>query len=324
MDNLYLLFLSLAFVAAVLLVIGLAMAWSSRWGPDARRTAERLRAISAAGEEASPPPLLRKRLLSKLPALDRVLLAIPRIHSLDRFVVQSGMSLTVASFLGIAALCALGAGTVALVLGVPIAMALAVAAAGAILWALYVEYRRLARLRAIDRQLPDALELMARAMQAGHALSSAMRFAGTEAPQPIAAEFQMTFDEINFGMPLDRALENLASRVDSRDLRFFVEAVLIQRDTGGNLAELLVSIAALVRERQKLVATVRVLSSEGRISAWILAIMPFVIAGAITVINPIYSSLLWSDPAGLRIVMFMLLLMAIGIFWMWRLVRFRI
>lgn len=324
MDNLYYLFIILAFLATVLFVEGLYLAWNAYRGPEAKRIEARLQAISASGTAIEEAPLLRQRLMSDVPFFDRMLLNVPRIHALDRFVLQSGLPLTVGGVLGIG----LGAATLgalaAALLGWAWYVALAVAAACAAAWAGMVQYYRARRLATLDRQLPETLDLMARAMQAGHAFSSALRLAGSEGVQPIAREFQMVFDEINFGMSVDQALGNLATRTSSRDLRFFVVAVLIQRESGGNLAEILTSIARLVRERQKLAGTVRVLSAEARLSAWILTLLPFGLGSVIVIINRAFISKLWTDPIGIRLSAAAMGLMVIGIFWMWRMVRFRV
>ena len=132
----------------------------------------------------------------------------------------------------------------------------------------------------IERQLPDALDLMTRALRAGHAFSSALKMAGEEMAEPIAGEFRTVHDEVNFGVSLEQALTHLSERVPLTDLRYFVVAVLIQRDSGGNLTEILGNLSQLIRERLKLLAKVKVLSSEGRMSAWILGLMPFFLAGA--------------------------------------------
>ena len=179
-------------------------------------------------------------------------------------------------------------------------------------------------MRAIERQLPDALELVARALRAGHALSSALEMVATEAPQPIAREFQLAFHEATYGVPMQEALVNLANRVALTDLRFFVIAVGIQRETGGNLAELLDKLSALIRERFQLLGTVRVLATEGRMSAWILTILPFVLLFAMHFVNPRFMSILWKDPAGLTAIYIGITLMVTGIIWMWRTVRIRV
>jgi len=324
MDLPYIVFLVLAFLAVLLFLEGVYLTWNAYLGPDARRIERRLQAISAGGNNIAGASLLRKRMLSDAPGIEHLLLRIPRIHALDRFLVQSGMGLTVARFLGIAAALALACVFTAALMDLPLTVTLGAAVACVAVWVLFVQRRRMKRMRKIEKQLPDTLDLMARAMQAGHAFSSALRLVGSEGPPPIAEEFQTVFDEINFGISAETALTHLAARVVSSDLRFFVVAVVIQRETGGNLAEILAAIAALMREREKLAGAVRVLSAEGRISAWILALMPFVIAGAITLVNRGFISRLWTDPIGVRMVGVSLGLMAVGIWWMSRLVKIRI
>lgn len=147
---------------------------------------------------------------------------------------------------------------------------------------------------------------------------------GDEFPEPMGGEFRVTFDEVNYGVSLHDALMNLVTRVPVQDLRYFVIAVLIQRETGGNLAELLDSIAALIRERFKLFDKVRVLSAEGRLSAWILGLLPFGTAAVMALLNREFLSVLWEDPAGIRMVGTMLVSMLFGLIWIRRIVRIRV
>lgn len=319
----YFLFLALCFLAVVMLLEGLYLTWNAHLGPEARRIEQRLRAIYAAGNHVEAP-LVKKRLLSDVPAFERLLMQVPRVHALDRFLLQSALDITVATFLGVAFAVALVVAVALAALGAPWWGCLLGAVAAMGVWVQFVQIRRVQRMRLIAQQLPDALDLMGRAMQAGHAFSSALRMVGTEGSQPIAGEFRTTFDEINFGIPFDQALSHLAQRVASEELRFFVVAVLIQRETGGNLAEILAAIAALLRDRQKLAGTVRVLSAEGRLSAWILTLLPFVLAGLIFLIHREFIAILWNDPIGVRAIGIALSLMAFGIWWMWRLTRIRV
>jgi len=146
----------------------------------------------------------------------------------------------------------------------------------------------------------------------------------TESPEPIAQEFRTAFDEISFGTSVPDAMTHLAERVPSNDLRYMVVAVITQRETGGNLAELLTNTASLIRGRHKLLGAVRVLATEGKLSAWILVILPFALAGVMQAANPDFLKTLWTDPAGLNVVIGALLAMAVGVFWMWRVVKIRV
>ena len=323
MDNLYsLLFFVLVFLAVAGLIEGVFLAWNAYQGPEARRIERRLQAMSSTAEHVSSP-LLRKRQLSGVPAIDRLLQAIPRLQLLDRFLLQAGSSMNVAMLLGLSAVLAAGGAALGRALPLPAWFALLAAAIGAVIPFVCLLRERSKRIHAIDEQLPDALDLMARAMQARHAFTSALHMVGVEGPQPIAQEFRTAFDEINFGISTQDALVNLASRTSSSDLRYFVVAVLVQRESGGNLAELLMTIARLVRDRSRLKGTVRVLSAEGRLSAWILSILPFALAGVISLIAREFMSILWTDPVGIRLSAAAVLLMLVGIFWLSRIISLR-
>jgi len=176
----------------------------------------------------------------------------------------------------------------------------------------------------MEQQLPDALDLISRALKAGHALPSGLQMTGEEMADPIGGEFRIVHDEINYGVAVPTALMNLATRVPSTDMRYFVIAVLIQRETGGNLTELLRNISTLIRERLKLLGKVRVLSAEGRMSAWILGALPFVVGGVINVINPKFMSVLWTDPMGLKMIYGALVMMTLGALWMRKIIRIRV
>jgi tight adherence protein B len=189
---------------------------------------------------------------------------------------------------------------------------------------MYVRYRRSRRMAKIERQLPDTLDLITRALRAGHAFPSALKMSGEEMAEPIAGEFRTVHDEINFGVSLQQALTHLSERIPITDLRYFVVAVLVQRESGGNLTEILGNLSQLIRERLKLLAKVRVLSSDAKLSAWILGLMPFFLGGVMTLVNPEFMRPLWTDPIGISIIKYMLAVMLVGIFIMRKIVRIRV
>lgn len=325
MDYLYYLAVCLAFVAIVLLLEGGYGVWNSQRGPEAKRIRARLESMSHTVSNGSAGSLMKDRRLSELPWLDALLKSFPIVSKLDQVLVQSGLGWSVGRFLGITALLAI-AGLIVFGLLLRLgtgAIGLAIVALCA-LPTIKLFRERDKRLKKIDGQLPDSLELMARAMRAGHAFPSGIQMVGQESPPPISQEFKTVFDEINYGIPLPTALQNLAIRVPSRDLRYFVVAVSIQRETGGDLAEILDKIAALIRSRLELLGKVRVLSAEGRLSAWILSLLPFCLAGVLTLINPNFVKQLWTDPIGLRLIAVALLMMGIGIFMLWRITKIRV
>ena len=323
--NLLVVFVVLAFVAVVLLVEGLYLWWNAYKGPNAKRVEERLRAMSSGGSATSEASILKQRLLSEAPLLQRLLLSLPRVQELDKLLQQSGTNWTTAKFAGMT-VGFFSATLIAMqwVPALPGTVDVLIAFGAGTLPFLYVLRKRNKRTRKMERQLPDALDLMARALKAGHALASALQMVGDEAQDPIAAEFRIVHDEINYGVSVETALMNLATRVPSTDMRYFVIAVLIQRETGGNLTEVLGNLSALIRERLRLLGKIQVLSAEGRMSGWVMGCLPFAVALIINLINPQFMSVLWTDPMGLKIVYGMLFLMAVGALWMRKIIRIRI
>ena len=324
MDYLYYAFIIFGFLAVVLFLEGAYLTWNTYKGPEARRIENRLRALSAGDGGTKELTIVKNRLLSESPVMQRLLLQVPRVHTLDRLLLQSGLRLNVAGFLGLTFLAAVMGLVLSAILAFSFFFMIAVALlAGGLPFFIVINTRQ-KRLDAIEQQLPDTLDLMARALRAGHALPGSLKTAGEEMPEPIAGEFRTTFDELNYGVALQDALNNLANRVPVSDLRYFVIAVLIQRETGGNLAELLDNISALIRARFKLMGTIRVLSAEGRLSAWILTILPFALAGVIRIIHPDFIGVLWTDPFGRKMIAGALIIMILGIFWMWRIIKIRV
>lgn len=184
--------------------------------------------------------------------------------------------------------------------------------------------RRASRRRMMVQQLPDALDLMARALRSGHAFSTSLQMVADEGPQPLAGEFARVAEQITLGGDPDDAFEALAERVPIDEMRFFVMAVKLQRQTGGQLSEVLGNIARLVRQRAQLSDKVRVLTAEGRLSAKVLAALPPVTAGALFTIRPELMAVLWTDPLGLKMLQASTGLMVLGCLWLWHLTRIRV
>ena len=172
-----------------------------------------------------------------------------------------------------------------------------------------------------EKQLPEALALIARALRAGHAFSSGMKLAAEEFGDPLGPEFNETLDEINFGLSVADALKNLARRVDCPDLGFFVVSVILQRETGGNLAEIIEGLAHLIRERFKFRGKVRVLSAEGRLSAVILMVLPVLLATFLFVFHPKVVAPLLHDPIGRVMLWIMSVLMVLGFLMVRRIIK---
>jgi tight adherence protein B len=183
---------------------------------------------------------------------------------------------------------------------------------------------RRARLRKLEEQLPEAADFLGRALRAGHSFANVMQMVGEEMPEPIAGEFKFAYEEVNYGVPMNEALHNLALRVPLTDLRYLVIAVLIQRESGGNLAEVFGNISRLIRARLKLLSQVRVMSAEGRMSAWILGLLPLGVMALMTLSNPAYVKVLWTDPIGIKLMWYAFAVAVGGVLWMRKLIRIRV
>ena len=323
--NSYLILAVLVFIAVLLLAEALYLIWKTYKGPEARKIESRLRALSGSLDHSKQARVLKERMLSEVPALQRLLLNLPRAQRLDRFILQAGLDWTVSRLL--VTCWALGVIAFMAMIGLahqPLSAALLAGVAVGAIPLGYVHSLRQRRLGRLERQLPDALDLVTRALRSGHAFASGLQMIGDEMAEPIAGEFRIVHDEVNFGVSLQQALNNLSERVPVTDLRYFVVAVLIQRESGGNLTEVLANLSRLIRERLKLLSRIRVLSSEGRLSAWVLGVMPFGLAGGMYLVNPEFMSPLWTDPIGLTIIKYTMSMMAIGILVLRRIVRIRV
>ncbi len=316
-------FVGLGALALASFAWGIAQIWREGHGVQPQRVNRRIQfAAGGADADRDLSSDRRRRSATRWTRLFGLNGAVGSV--LRRMLVQSGSGTTPTRF----AFWSLGWGATGLVVAAGVRLAppivLIIALASALIPLANLLRLRHRRTRQIEVQIPEALDLMVRAMQAGRSLSNAIRIVGTEGPSPIAREFRTTFDEINFGLAEDVALANLAGRTQIGDLRYFVVAVLIQREAGGNLAELLKAISALVRERIALRGVVRVMSAEGRLSAWILGLLPFVISLLISLINPGFFKVLWTEAIGIQMVAGALGLLALGVAWMWAIIRIRV
>ncbi|NIE64231.1 type II secretion system F family protein [Burkholderia sp. Ax-1719] len=315
----------LLFVAVVMAMEGAYIWWNSRHGPLARRLESRIRTISAGATASSERlSILKQRQLGDATPLERALKLLPRVQGIEQFLQQAGVPWSVARLVTTCAVIPPVVFSLAMFSSAPLPVIAMLALLSASLPVLYVRRRRAKRLRQLEKQLPEACDMLARALRSGHAFSLAIDMVGTEFADPMGSEFRTTFDEINYGVSLNEALTNLAARVPIRDLRYFVIAVLIQRETGGNLAEVLDGITALIRERFKLFDKVRVLSAEGRLSAWVLGLLPFIVGTLMLFLNPGFLQVLWQDPMGLKMMVAALSSMAVGVVWMSRVVALRV
>jgi tight adherence protein B len=314
----------LVFVTVLLLLEGLYLLWRSRHGREARQLRDRMRALSEPSDGQGQARLRKHRDQSELTWLERMLLSLPRAAHLEHLIQQAGKPWRPMHVLLGGALMGLGGLLAAQNLArLPLLIAVALGVACACLPLVYLRVLRQKRLQRFEQQLPEALDLIGRALRAGHSFGTGVQMVSEEMSDPVAGEFRMVSEEVNFGVSLQQALNNLGERVPVTDLRYFVVAVLIQRDSGGNLTEVLSNLSRLVRERHKLLAKVRVLSAEGRLSGWILGLMPFALGLLLNTLSPEFMAPLWTDPMGHTMLKVMAGLMLTGILMLRYLVRIR-
>lgn len=312
------------FITIVLLIEASYVVFKAVRDSESRRIKKRLRTLSAGGSSIEDIDIVRKRILSEVPWLNRLLLRITRIQKIDRLLEQANSRMPLGFFL-LLSLCLASAGYVAgLLLKMNYLFPIILSGLLGIIPFLYLLSKKQQRMKRFQEQLPDTLDLIARSLKAGHAFSGGLKMVAEEFGDPIGTEFDKTLDEINFGVGIDEAMKNLANRVDCPDLQFFVVSVIIQRETGGNLAEILEKIAQLIRERFKLYGRVRALAAEGKLSAIILVALPPFMAFYMLMVNPKYIGLLVTDPIGITMTIFALLMMTAGVLVMKRMVSIKV
>ena len=219
---------------------------------------------------------------------------------LDRLITQSGVNITVGTLVMASVLLGCVGYMLVKFLTYFTLLGLAAAPLFASLPFMFVRWKRTRRFQKFEEQFPEAIELMARALRAGHAFPTGILMVADEMAHPMGAEFKLLYDRQNFGMPVSDALKGLAERVPILDAKFFATAVLTQRETGGNLSEILDNLAAVIRDRFKVKRQVRAVSAHGRITGWILSAMPPVLALVISVVSPEYMKPIITDPLGIQ------------------------
>lgn len=320
MNKLMELFVVLVFIAVFLLMQGLVAPHLGANSLTGRRLRQRIAQLTV-GSTSEPFSLLRRQYMDRLSPFERQLEALPGMSGLRTILQQAGIDQPAFKLV----VQALAFGLLALVAGVFADLgfvgALGLGAiAGAAPFA-RVGLLRSKRISAIEEQLPDAIDVIKRSVYAGHPFIVAMKMVGEDSEAPIGPEFATTAADISFGNDPRAALLGLATRVPSLAIMEFVTAVLIQRETGGNLGEILENIAHVIRDRTRFVRKIRTLSAEGRISAWVLTLVPFGLAGILQLATPLYLPILFKSQYGLAMLGACGVLMVLGIYWMQKIIR---
>jgi tight adherence protein B len=287
------------------------------------RAVERVQTWSTS-EMATQLDIVRNESVSGIPWLNDLLMKVRRVKPLRQLHRQSDCRVPFGILALAMPLLALSGLMLILSIHGPFIVALLIAAIAGALPVGYLYWLKSKRMAMFERQLPEALELVSRALQAGHAFSVGLKLVGDEAADPNGIEFRRVFDEVSMGIALPQALKNMTDRLDCVDLRFFVTAVLVQRETGGNLAEIIDSLAGLIRRRFELQLKVKALSAEARISGIILFCLPLVVGSVLYVMNPEYMSTLVTDPMGQNMLMIGSFLMVTGAIIMKRMVVIKV
>jgi len=308
----------LAILVFVVVSLGVFVAGSllDQRSAQARLLRERLATVEKAAARAPSEELalLRDEMLSQIPALDNLLRRSSRISGLQTMLSQANLKMRAGNILILCVASGAGVGLVVLLFsGFPQFVWLGVVL-GALIPYSYASYRRTRRFQKFEELFPQAIDTLARAVRAGHAFTTALELIANEIAEPVASEFRKLFEEQKFGLPVRDALINLTERVPLVDVKFFVTAVMLQRETGGNLAEILDNLSYVIRERFKIMRQVRVYTAQGRLTMMLLMGMPPVIVVTMLVMNPSFIHPLFADPLGHTLVVAGITLQTIGYF----------
>ncbi len=290
----------LVFVFALFLVLGSYLL--ATHGTDQKRARLQKRLSEAllhsANTEDVDVVLARNEMMSEIPWINRTLINVQAALQLKRMLDQADLHITPSRLLMFSFMSGMLGALAASVLTVFIPIMILAGLICAAIPLVHVWWKRKKRFDAFLYHLPDALDLMSRALSAGHAFSESLQMVSMEMPEPIATEFRKAYEEQNLGLSVKLALENLTQRIPLLDLKLCVTAIMIQRETGGNLAEILEKVAYTIRERFRIMGDLKTLTTSSRMSAWLLCALPIFVALAVTVMNPDYMSVLWKDPRG--------------------------
>jgi tight adherence protein B len=318
---------ALAFIVGMAIVlVGYYLALVLPGRLEQRKLDARLLEVTRLAEEPKegPSKLVKELKLGPLPGLDRFVGGTARGNALARWIEQSGVRVSVSFVLFVALACA---GVMSFMVafatrapwGFPVGAGIGLATPFMLL-----KMKRRRRLSAFEELFPEALDLISRALKAGHAFATGLKMVADEMAEPVGPEFRKTFDEQNFGLPLKDALDNLTARVPLLDVRFFATAVMIQRETGGNLSEILENLGHVVRERFKILRQVRVYTAHGRLTGYVLLGLPAFLGVALMFINPDHMNLLFRERLGQQMLMAAIVMQIFGFMWIQKVIKIEV
>lgn len=317
-------FIGLIFVAVALLSQGLIVPVFGESRQVRKKLQSRLNEIEEESGEESFSSLLRQKYLRQLSPLERQLEDLPSMRHLAQVIAQGGHKFLAYRVVLLSAVIAVAAAVIAWMMTRSLAIVATSVAVGGALPLMKVFGDRTKRIQQFEEQLPDAIDMVKRALRAGHPFTGAIKLVAEEMDEPVAGEFGTTFSDINYGNDARRAMIGLLQRVPSVTVMALVTSILVQRETGGNLAEILDRIGAVVRGRFKLQRKVKTLSAEGRLSAWILALVPLVLFAVIWTTSPDYLPMLLEDEVGKKMIIYGVVSGIVGIFWVRSVIRIEV
>jgi tight adherence protein B len=315
----------LVFITVTAAVVGLAMLVTGRSQIKREKTIEhRLNEVGGFGSEAAETSLLAAPDISAMPNVDRAARRVVQGSKFERWFEQSGVKMSLGFALIMAVMLGFAGAMISysyfhMVWLSPVGFLVGFAVVPGLL-----RRKRNARLYKFEETFPEALDLLSRAVRAGHAFSAGMKMVADELGEPVGPEFRKAFDEQNYGLPLKESFNNLCERIPLLDVRFFATAVLIQRETGGNLSEILDNLANVVRERFKIRRQVRVHTAHGRFTGYVLMALPAFLAVALSFINPTHMALLFEEKIGQMMILASIIMQAIGFFWIKQVIKIEV
>ncbi len=315
--------MTLPLLALLIFVVTMALVVSGMYffveAPSAKR---KLRArletaksdLARADSGSLETELLRAEVLSEIPAIHNFLIKLPGTQKLQLFIQQSAMDMTAGMLLTISFISAWVVFLTSLIIGVSVLLAVVVAVLAGLVPFLVVAVKRQRRFLKFEELFPDAIDLLGRAVRAGHAFTTGLELIAKEMPSPVCDEFQRTYEQQNLGLPLRDAFQNMMRRVPLADVRIFVTALIIQRESGGNLAEILDNLSHVIRERFKLMRQIRVYTAQGRLSLYLLVAVPPIMGLMVYTMDREYIMRLFTDPMGIQMLVAGVILQVFGYF----------
>ena len=314
----------LAFVVVTMAVFA-GMSLFDERKAQSRVLRDRLSTVQKPSDQPAPDlALLRDEVLSKIPAFDTFLRRSERVSALQKVLAQGNVDVRAGNFLMLCAVSAVVFAVIAFVAGGNVMFGWAGALLGFFIPYAYASHMRTKRFQQFEEKFPEAIDTLARAVRAGHAFTTALEMIANEVSEPVAGEFRQLYEEQKFGLPVRDALLNLADRIPLVDVKFFVTAVMLQRETGGNLAEILDNLSYVIRERFKILRQVRVHTAQGRLTMVLLMALPPTIVVVMQLLNPGFIRPLFTDPIGHALIVGGITLQTLGYFFIRRIIRIQV